>query len=81
MENKMTGLDFKIREVAGRIRELREVNGLSIEDMAQRTGLTVEEYCKQNNINGWVADLLFTYDEEVKENREILESKKGKGGK
>ena len=27
MENKMTGLDFKIREVAGRIRDLREVNG------------------------------------------------------
>ena len=36
MENKMTGLDFKIREVAGRIRDLREVNGLSIEEMAQR---------------------------------------------
>ena len=44
MENKMTGLDFKIREVAGRIRDLREVNGLSLEEMAQRTGLTVEEY-------------------------------------
>ena len=44
MENKMTGLDFKIREVAGRIRDLREVNGLSIEEMAQRTGLSVEEY-------------------------------------
>ena len=44
MENKMTGLDFKIREVAGRIRDLREVNGLSVEEMAQRTGLTVEEY-------------------------------------
>ena len=34
MENKMTGLDFKIREVAGRIRDLREVNGLSVEEMA-----------------------------------------------
>ena len=44
MENKMTGLDFKIREVAGRIRDLREVNGLSIEEMAQRTGLSAEEY-------------------------------------
>ena len=44
MENKMTGLDFKIREVAGRIRDLREVNGLTIEEMAQRTGLSVEEY-------------------------------------
>ena len=44
MSNTMTGLDFKIREVAGRIRDLREVNGLSIEEMAQRTGLSVEEY-------------------------------------
>ena len=44
MENKMTGIDFKIREVAGRIRDLREVNGLSIEEMAQRTGLSTEEY-------------------------------------
>ena len=44
MSNSMTGLDFKIREVAGRIRDLREVNGLSIEEMAQRTGLSTEEY-------------------------------------
>ena len=44
MSNSMTGLDFKIREVAGRIRDLREVNGLSVEEMAQRTGLTTEEY-------------------------------------
>ena len=44
MSNSMTGLDFKIREVAGRIRDLREVNGLSIEEMAQRTGLSVEDY-------------------------------------
>ena len=51
MENKMTGIDFKIREVAGRIRELREVNGLSIEEMAQRTGLTVDEYIAHESGN------------------------------
>ena len=44
MENTMSGMDFKIREVAGRIRDLREVNGFSVEEMAQRTGLSVEEY-------------------------------------
>ena len=44
MENTMSGMDYKIREVAGRIRELREVNGYSVEEMAQRTGLSVEEY-------------------------------------
>ena len=40
----MTGMDFKIREVAARIRELREVSGFSVEEMARRTDLTVEEY-------------------------------------
>ena len=44
MEKKMTGIDFKIREVAARIRDLREVNGLSVAEMAQRTGLSQEEY-------------------------------------
>ena len=43
-EEKMTGLDFKLREMAGRIRELREISGFTVEEMAQRTGLTKEEY-------------------------------------
>ena len=44
MDQAMTGVDMKIREVAGRIRELREVHGYSVEEMARRTDLTVEEY-------------------------------------
>ncbi len=44
MEQKMTGADFKTREVAGRIRELRQVSGFTVEEMAQRTGVTTEEY-------------------------------------
>ncbi|MBP3412829.1 MAG: AMP-binding protein, partial [Oscillospiraceae bacterium] len=40
----MTGLEFKIREMATRIRELREVTGLSVKEMAKRTGVTEEEY-------------------------------------
>ena len=44
MEQMMTGIDYKIREVAARIRELREISGITQEDMAQRTGLRVEEY-------------------------------------
>ncbi len=43
-EKKITGLDMKIRELAGRIRELREITGLTVEEMAQRTNLSVEEY-------------------------------------
>ena len=30
MDNKMTGMDFKIREVAARIRELREISGFTV---------------------------------------------------
>ena len=47
MEDKMqqiTGLDFKIKEMAGRIRELREIEGLTIEEMAVKTAVSVEEY-------------------------------------
>ena len=55
MEQTMTGMDFKIREVAQRIRELREVSGFTVEEMAQRTNLSVEEYraCEagQRNLN------------------------------
>ena len=32
---QISGLNFKIQEMAGRIRELREVEGLSAEEMAQ----------------------------------------------
>ncbi len=41
---KMTGLDYKIKEMASRIRELREIQGLSPEEMAVATGVTLEEY-------------------------------------
>ena len=55
MEQTMTGMDFKIREVAQRIRELREISGFTVEEMAQRTNLSVEEYvaCEagQRNLN------------------------------
>ena len=44
MEEIMTGMDYKIREVADRIRELRTISGISVEEMAQRTNVTPEEY-------------------------------------
>ena len=44
MEERITGMDLKIREVAGRIRELREVSGYTQEEMARRTGVSLEEY-------------------------------------
>ena len=42
--NQITGLDYKIQEMAGRIRELREIEGISTEDMAVKTDVSVEEY-------------------------------------
>ena len=41
---EMTGLDMKIREMAARIRELREIEGFTVEEMAEKTETTVEEY-------------------------------------
>ena len=44
MEKNMTGADYKTKEVAARIRELRLIHGLSEQEMANRTGLSVAEY-------------------------------------
>ena len=46
---QMNGLDYKIREMAARIRDLREIVGLTAEEMARKTDVTVEEYlrCEQ----------------------------------
>ena len=41
---QITGLDYKIQEMAGRIRELRELENLTAEDMAAKTGVSVAEY-------------------------------------
>ncbi|MBQ8768448.1 MAG: AMP-binding protein [Oscillospiraceae bacterium] len=59
MEQKITGTDFKIQEVAKRIQELREVSGFSVEEMASRTGVSVEEYlqCEAGNRNLSIAFL------------------------
>ena len=39
-----TGLDFKLHEMAQRIRDLREIVGLTAGDMARLTGVPLEEY-------------------------------------
>ncbi len=40
----MTALDLQLQEMAARIRELRGIMGLSVEEMALRTGVSKEEY-------------------------------------
>ena len=44
-----TGLDLKIKEMARRIRELREIESLTAEQMAQKTAVSVEEYLACEN--------------------------------
>ena len=46
---QMTGLDYKIREMAGRIRELREIEGITPEEMAAKTDVTTAEYLECEN--------------------------------
>ena len=55
----MNGIKDKINQIAARIKELRIVTGLTVEDMAARTGITVEEYeqCEAGNRNLSVAFL------------------------
>ncbi len=59
MEQSMTGMHYKLKEVAGRIRELREITGLTVEEMAERTGVSVSEYiaCESGNQNLSIAFL------------------------
>ena len=45
----MMELNLKIKEMAERIRELREIEGYSIEEMAKSTGVSPEEYQKCEN--------------------------------
>ncbi len=47
--NQITGLDFKIKEMAGRIKELREIVNLTVEEMALKTDVSVEEYIACEN--------------------------------
>ena len=59
MEHNFTEMEDKIRQIAGRIRELRLITGFSVEEMAQRTGISVEEYkqCEAGNRNLSIAFL------------------------
>ena len=55
---EISGLDFKIKEMAARIKELREIENISVEEMAAKTGVTPEEYTECENGN---SDLNFAF--------------------
>ncbi len=58
MHNSMTGLDLKIKEMARRIRELREIENLSTAELAEKTGVTEQEYIDCEN---GLCDLNFAF--------------------
>ncbi len=57
MEN-LQDINLKIKEMAGRIKELREIVGYSTLEMAKNTGVSVEEYEKCEN---GASDLNFAF--------------------
>ena len=48
---QVTALDFKIKEMAARIRELREIQNLTTAQMAEKTGVSESEYIECENGN------------------------------
>ena len=56
MEKNITGMTYKIKEIAARIKELREITGLTVEEMAQRTGISIEEYKECISEDGTVSE-------------------------
>ena len=59
MEENFNTMEHKMKQIAGRIKELRLISGLSVEEMAARTGLGEHEYeqCEAGNRNLSVAFL------------------------
>lgn len=55
---QISGLDYKIREMASRIKELREIEGLTTYEMASKTMTTRDEYLACESGTG---DLNFTF--------------------
>ncbi len=59
MEQPMDIMEHKLKQIADRIRELRLITGLSVADMAERTGMSESEYeaCESGNKNLSIAFL------------------------
>ena len=49
MNQAISEMDFKIRQVAHRIRELRQISGFTVEEAAERTGVSAEVYTQYEN--------------------------------
>ena len=77
---EIAGLDYRIQEMAGRIRELREIMNLSCAQMAQKTGVTEEEYRLCESGNGDL-NFAFLYRCALAFNVDVVEIIEGTGPK
>ena len=59
VEPIVNAMENKMKEIANRVKELRLISGLSIEEMAARTGISVQEYeqCEEGKTNLSIAFL------------------------
>ena len=59
MDKPIDTMEYKLKQIASRIRELRQISGISVSDMAKETGLSEAEYeeCEAGNRNLSVAFL------------------------
>ena len=59
VENNIDSMEYKLKQIADRIRELRLITGLSVAEMAERTGISESEYeqCEAGNKNLSIAFL------------------------
>ena len=59
MDHSMDTMEYKLKQISDRIRELRLITGLSVAEMAKRTGLSEYEYeqCEAGNRNLSIAFL------------------------
>ena len=51
MEQPMNAMEHKLKQIADRVRELRLISGLTIAEMAARTGISESDYeaCENGN--------------------------------
>ncbi len=59
MNENLNGMEKKLHAIAARVKDLRQITGLSVEEMAARTGISAEEYeqCEAGNRNLSIAFL------------------------
>ena len=55
---KIREIDQKIKEMAGRIRELREIEGLTVSEMAKETGTLWENTTPSTSLNHCVSSYM-----------------------